>query len=203
MEIKDWYSLDESTELIAQSLFPESEDEDLKNILERGVVKSQHKKTLINKAEAGEVSLHTFYLVPIPANEILFHLNHNAGLLKINLEKYADNIGIKLFEDAKVTGYTKPKLSWSLKPLSEIKRMNGYRAVLYQTLQKMYNEEKSAPPSGYEVLDSWRIEFKDQPKDCQIYVLSRSFQYLNEMGAKKNVDAKSLNDAIKRLIITD
>lgn len=97
MKFKDWYSLDESAELIAQSLLPESEDEDLKNILERGVVKTQHKQTLIKKAEAGKVSLHTSYLVQIPANEILFHLKHNAGLLKKNLEKYADEIEIKLF----------------------------------------------------------------------------------------------------------
>ena len=102
-----------------------------------------------------------------------------------------------------IDGITKFKLSWGLKPLSEIQRMNGYRAVLYQTLQKMYNEGKSAPPTPHEVLDSWRIEFKDQPKDCKIYVLSKSFEYLNEMGIKKVVDIKSLKDAIQRLIITD
>ena len=110
MEFKDWYSLDESAELIAQSLLPESEDEDLKNILERGLVKTQHKQTLINKAKAGKVSLHTSYLVQIPANEILFHLKHNAGLLKKNLEKYADDIGIKLF------AATKPEVLIPTKP---------------------------------------------------------------------------------------
>jgi hypothetical protein len=199
MEFKDWYSLDESAELIAQSRFPESQEEDLKNAFERVVARSEHKKTLIKKAQAGELSLHTSYLVQIPANEILFHLKNNAGLLNKNLEKYADDIGIKLFADIEVTKYTKPKLSWNLKPLSEIQRMNGYRT----TIQKMYNEGKSAPPLPQEVLASWRIEFKDQPKDVKIYVLSKSFEYLNDMGVMKTVDTKSLNGAIKRLITTD
>jgi len=97
----------------------------------------------------------------------------------------------------------KVKLSWTLKPLSKIQRMNGYRAVLYQTLQKMYNEGKLAPPTPHEVLNSWRVEFKDQPNDCKIYVLSKSFEYFSEMGTKKTVDIKSLKDAIKRLIITE
>lgn len=97
METKNWYSLDESAELIAQSLFPESEEEDDKNVLGRYVTKSEHKEALIKSAEAGEAILHSSYLVPIPANEILFHLNHNAGLLKANLENYASNkLGITL-----------------------------------------------------------------------------------------------------------
>lgn len=198
MEFKDWYSLDESAELIAQSLFPESEDEDLKNILERGVVKTQHKQTLIKKAEAGKVSLHTSYLVPIPANEILFHLKHNAGLIKKNLEKYADDIGITLF------AATKPKLSWGLKPLSEIQRMTKYGAVLYPTLKKMCEEGKETKPTAHEVLESWRNEFKnEQPKECKIWVLKTSFDFESKVGKKENISTRSLNQAIQRLLITD
>jgi hypothetical protein len=142
--------------------------------------------------------------VPIPANEILFHLKHNAGLLRKNLEKYADDIEIKLFADAKVTGYTKPKLSWGLKPLSEIQRMTKYGAVLYSTLKKMYEEGKETAPTAYEVLESWRSEFKnEQPKECKIWVLKTEFQFESKAGKEEFISVKSLNQAIKRLLITD
>ena len=130
---------------------------------------------------------------------LLWLKNEDMGWeLPAELQAYIDSLGKP--SNAKPI---KPKLAWGLKPLSEIQRMNGYRAVLYQTLQKMCDEGKSAPPTAYEVLDSWRIEFKDQPKDCKIYVLSKSFEYLNDLGMKKTVNAKSLNDAIQRLIIAD
>ena len=99
---------------------------------------------------------------------------------------------------------SEPKLNWSLKPLYEIKRMNGYRAVLYQTLQTMHNEGKPTPPTAHEVLASWRNEFKNrQPRECNIWVLEKSFDYDNKAGTKKNVDTKSLSSAIQRLITTN
>ena len=99
---------------------------------------------------------------------------------------------------------TKSKLAWSLKPLGEIQRMNGYRAVLYQTLLVMHSDEKSTPPTALEVLASWRNEFKNkQPQECNIWVHEKSFDYDNKKGLKKNVDTKSLKEAIQRLIITD
>ena len=120
-----------------------------------------------------------------------------------NQEHWAQGLVDNLNNKHSQSEPTKVKLSWSLKPLSEIQRMNGYRAVLYQTIQKMYNEGKLVPPTPHEVLNSWRVEFKDQPNDCKIYVLSKSFEYFNEMGTKKIVDIKSLKDAIQRLIITE
>ena len=99
-------------------------------------------------------------------------------------------------EDSKKTD-----LPWGLKPSAEIQRMNGYRPVLHQTLKLMHENQHLTIPTAYEVLESWRVEFKNvQPKDCQIYVFNKSFEYANQEGKRKRVTAKALKEAIQRLI---
>lgn len=98
---------------------------------------------------------------------------------------------------------TKSKLSWDLKPLSEIQRMPNYRAVLYQTLKKMHEEGKQNAPTAYEVLESWRNEFKhEQPKECKIWVLKTTFEFESKEGKRSIVQVKALNEAIQRLLTT-
>jgi hypothetical protein len=110
----------------------------------------------------------------------------------------------KFIEVSPIVGVTKSKLTWGLKPLSEIQRMPNYRAVLYQTLKKMYEEGKETAPTAYEVLESWRSEFKnEQPKECKIWVSRTTFEFENKEGKRSIVEVKSLNEAIQRLLITE
>lgn len=102
-----------------------------------------------------------------------------------------------------VGGTPGSELSWGLRPLVDIKRMPGYRAVLYQTLQKMHQEGHQNVPTPYEILESWRNEFKhEQPNECEIWVHRTAFEFKNKEGKRKTVDTKALNDAIQRLITT-
>lgn len=102
-----------------------------------------------------------------------------------------------------VDGTLRSELSWELKSLGDIQRMPGYRAVLYQTLKKMHEEGQQNAPTAYEILESWRNEFKhEQPKEYEIWVSRTTFQFKNKEGKKKTVDSKALNDAIQRLITT-
>jgi hypothetical protein len=110
----------------------------------------------------------------------------------------------KSIEVSPIVIVTKSKLPWGLKPLSEIQRMPNYRAVLYQTLKKMYEEGKETVPTAYEVLESWRSEFKnEQPKECKIWVLRTTFEFENKEGKRSIVQVKTLKEAIQRLLITD
>ncbi|MDH6154719.1 hypothetical protein M2124_000991 [Polynucleobacter sphagniphilus] len=110
----------------------------------------------------------------------------------------------KSIEVSPIVSVTKSKLPWGLKPLSEIQRMPNYRAVLYQTLKKMYEEGKETAPTAYEVLESWRSEFKnEQPKECKIWVLRTTFEFENKEGKRSTVEVKSLKEAIQRLLITE
>jgi hypothetical protein len=79
-----------------------------------------------------------------------------------------------------------PQATWTLKPLDEIQRMPGYRAILRQTLQKMFEEGKPSVPTAYEVLQSWRVKFTDKPQSAEeypkIYVHDHYFKYENKDG---------------------
>lgn len=116
-----------------------------------------------------------------------------------------DDCGVPASLDgmAPVDETARSRPSWALKPLSEIRRMPNYRAVVYQTLKKMHEEGKQNAPTAYEVLESWRNEFKyEQPKECKIWVLKATFEFENKEGKRSTVQVKSLNETIQRLLIT-
>ncbi len=88
-----------------------------------------------------------------------------------------------------------------LKTLNQIQRMNGYRLVLYQTLEEMMNNGHKTLPTAYEILAHWRNKFKDKQQEYpKICVKNHSFDYENQNGKLKTVNIKALQEAIDRLI---